>query len=203
MAFTAKEEKSNLPLIPADVHRAVAYALYDLGTHYDKKFDKSTHQCLIIWELPDERMAYTKDGKEVNLPRAISKKYTLSLGEKSNLRKDLQSWRGKVFSEQELQGFDLKSILGANCMLQVIHKKSDEKTYANIATILPLYKGIPSAQPENPIQCFTMEESMEIPEFTPQWIKDVILESDEMKAFAGGESQTPSTESAPIEDVPF
>lgn len=203
MAFTAKSEKTSLPLIRADVHRAVAYALYDLGTHYDKKFDKSSHQCVIIWELPDERMTYTKDGKEINAPRAISRKYTLSLGEKSNLRKDLQSWRGRVFTEQELQGFDLKSILGVNCMLQVIHKESDGAKFANISAVLPLYKGIPSVVPENPIQFFAMEEGMDIPEYTPQWIKEIILESDEMKAIGTTDGQQHDGSSVPDESVPF
>lgn len=185
------EKKERLPLIPADVHRAVCYGLIDLGTHFDKRYEKSTHKCLIMWELPDVRMSYTKDGKDIDAPRVVSKRYTLSIGEKSNLRKDLQSWRGKPFEEQELSGFDIKNILGNNCMIQIIHTKKDDEVYANIATILPLYKGVPSSIPENPMLFFSMEESKVIPEGIPDWIKKEIMESAEMQETSINESLTP------------
>lgn len=188
--------KTALPLIPADVHQGVCYALYDLGTTYDKLYDKSTHKIIILWELPNERMVYQKDGKDIDAPRVISKKYTLSLNEKSSLFKDLQSWRGKPFSEQELLGFDIKNILGNNCMLQIIHRTKDNNTFANIANVLPLYKGIPSRVAENPIMFFSLEETRIIPEGTPSWIADLIKQCDEMRDVAVGEGTID-------EDVPF
>ena len=182
MGLTASAgQRDKIDLIPADIHQAVCYGLYDLGTTYDKRYDKSSHKCLILWELPFVRLTYTKDGVEKDLPRAISKKYTLSLNEKSALYKDLQSWRGKPFNEQELLGFDIKNILGQNCILQIIHQVTEKDTYANIANVLPLYKGIPAKTPENPIMFFSLEESRIIPEGTPEWIAKIIQESDEMK----------------------
>lgn len=186
MAFIVKESgESNIPLVEEGVHQAICYALYDLGTHYSEKFDKWSHQCLIAWELPDIRFT-NKDGDDV--PRVVSKKYTLSLGEKSNLRKDLQSWRGKVFTADELLGFDLTSILGSNCMIQIIHTSKDGKTYANIGSIIPCLKSVPTKVPENKLIKFSLDEDAPIPEGIPAWIKAIILDSKELSSADSQES---------------
>jgi hypothetical protein len=52
-----------------------------------------------------------RDGR----PFAMFKNYTLSWSEKANLRLDLQSWRGKPFTQEEMRRFDLETILGAWC----------------------------------------------------------------------------------------
>ena len=44
------------------------------------------------------------------IARTISATYTLSLGERSNLRKMLESWRSRAFTPEELQGFDLEKV---------------------------------------------------------------------------------------------
>ena len=75
----------------------------------------------------------------------LTKKYTLSLGEQANLRKDLESWRGKPFSAEELAGgFDLEHLYGINCLLGIQHEQNADgtKTYANITAILPPQKGM-------------------------------------------------------------
>jgi len=53
----------------------------------------------------------------------ISKRYTMSLGEQSTLRKDLESWRGKKFTPEELQGFDL------NACIDFIFEKAPEYAF--------------------------------------------------------------------------
>lgn len=176
MSFIVKESGSSFPPIPADTYHAVCYGLIEIGTHYNKKYDKDAHECIIMWEIPDSRITL-KEGNEV--ARSISKKYTLSLGEKANLYKDLVSWRGRAFAKEELEGFDLKNLLGANCMIQVIHNESGGKVYANISAILPLYKGIPKKTPENEFVFFTFNESNTIPHNLPPWIKTFITTSKE------------------------
>jgi hypothetical protein len=75
-----------------------------------------------------------EDGK----PFSIHKTYTVSLHEKSKLRADLQAWRGKMFTPEELAGFDLGKILGQYCIIQVVH--SEDGKFANVQTIMA-YKG--------------------------------------------------------------
>jgi len=195
MGLTVKEGGSNLPPIPEDVYQGICYSIYDLGTQFSEKFGKSAHQCVIIWEIPDQRITIEKDGKKVDLPRVVSKKYTMSLNEKANLRRDLQSWRGRAFTENELEGFDITKLLGANCMIQIVHTKKGEKTYANISSILPLYKGMQKKGPENPTVVYEITDGP-IPEGTPKWIADLIGQSAELQGVVAESNQT-------YDDVPF
>lgn len=187
------------------VHRAVCYSIYDLGTHRDDRYQKDVHKVLMIWELPDERVDVDRDGEKKNLPRVISKKYTLSLGEKAILRKDLETWRGRAFTAEELKGFDLQNVLGKGCQLQVIHKMSEGKgkKYANIMAIIPLPKGSPKLTPENPVRWFSFAENKPIPDGTPDWIKDEIHKSEEWLSMTGQPGMTAGDEPPLDDDIPF
>jgi hypothetical protein len=177
MSLFAKEPENERILISEGVHLAVCIGVFDLGTQYNKIFDKEAHQVLIMWEIPDERIKID----EKDLPLAISKKYTLSLHEKAQLRKDLESWRGKAFPAETLkEGFDLKKILGKTCQLQIIHNENNGKTYANIAGIMALPKGTSSLEPENPLKFYSIDQK-EIPEDIPDWIKELIKNSKEFQ----------------------
>lgn len=199
----AKSGGASFDPVAEGVYNAVCYSVVDLGHHLDPTFGKRNHSCLITWEIPSERITIEKDGVKMDLPRAISRTYTLTLGEKSNLRKDLQTWRGRVFTEQELEGFDIKNLLGKSCMLQVIHNKKGEKTYANIAAIMPLMKGMAPLAPENPLTFYSMADHQDqIPEKVPEWVRDIIKTSDEWVAFRPAEeSQTSNVSDGG--DVPF
>lgn len=67
--------------------------------------------------------------------------FTVSLHEKSRLRPFLEAWRGKRFTKEELQGFDLENLLDVPCTIQVIHNESGDNTYANISSIMPAQAG--------------------------------------------------------------
>ena len=143
--------------------------------------DKDIHKVLIIWELTHERIEWEGEDK----PRVISKEYSLSLHKKSTLRKDLESWRGISFSDQELEGFNLDKILGANAMINVIHKTKDDRTYANVAGISPLMKNMQKIKPENEVfgWSFDNDGPTQLPEDTPEWIKKKIEASLEWQAY--------------------
>ena len=87
-----------------------------------------------MWQIDEDR----DDGK----PFHVQKRYTLSLHEKAGLRKDLESWRGKPFSDTELQGFDVENLLGVAAMLNIVHAVVQGSTFANIASIMRLAKGM-------------------------------------------------------------
>ncbi|MEY4385808.1 MAG: hypothetical protein RLY20_1091 [Verrucomicrobiota bacterium] len=40
-------------------------------------------------------------------------------------------------------GFDVESIIGTNCLLNIQHNQVSDKTYANVVSIMPLVKGMP------------------------------------------------------------
>ena len=123
---------------PAGNHLAVCYEVIDLGTQ-ESTFNnevKKARKVWIGWETPHETM---EDGR----PFVIGRRYTLSGHEKSTLRKDLESWRGKSFTDEEFgaEGFDIQSVIGKACFLNVVHNEKGDKTYSNIASIAALPKG--------------------------------------------------------------
>ena len=203
MALLAKDEGGKgFDPVEAGVHKAICIAVYDLGTQYNEIFNKSARQVLLMWELPDQRIQI----EDRDLPRAISKKYTLSLHEKANLRQDLEGWRGKAFTEKELAGFDVIKLLGVNCQIQVIHKKTERKTYANIKAILPLPKD-QWKEPENPLRSFSFEDDETFPEGMQEWVIKIIEESDEYQR-KGADYEHYDEEDGPPpdrfdDDIPF
>jgi hypothetical protein len=105
--------------------------------------DKFQHKIIIAWEITE--MINAPESEYHGKPYMLNKKYTLSLGEKANLRKDLESWRGVPFTEEELKtGFAVDKLYGVNCYLGIKHeadKKDPSKVYANVTAILPPPKG--------------------------------------------------------------
>lgn len=128
MPLIIQEDPNKYPLPPEGLHKAVCVDVVDLG-ELDTKFG-SKHKLSIIFELEDE----DEEGRRF----IVGKRYTWSLNEKSNLRKDLERWLGKKYrSEELLAGIDLEEFLGLNATIFIAHNQGEERTYANIETILP------------------------------------------------------------------
>jgi hypothetical protein len=177
--------------IEAGVHLAVCYGIYDLGTHRDEKYEKDRHQIVVLWEVPDSRIEIERDGRKRDLPRAISNRYTLSLNEKATLRKDLEAWRGRPFTAEELDGFDMRNILGKSCQLGIVHVTKGDRTFATINSILGLPRGVKPLDLENEMQWFSFEESVDIPTTAPDWIKEQIAASKEFVAACNKSHEVP------------
>jgi hypothetical protein len=132
--------------VPPGNHIAVCCAVVDLGRQEVKSemYGSSIkHQVYIQWELPQEPLEWTdKDGNEQKGFMRIGKTYTVSLHENANLRADLENWRGRAFTRDELDGFDLTTIAGVPAMVNVVHKVNGQKTYANVTGVTPLPKGM-------------------------------------------------------------
>lgn len=176
----------NIDPIPEGLHLAVCYLVADMGTHTDERWKKEIHKAVIGWEIPAERIDVDRDGQTVNLPRAISERFTLSLHKKANLRHKLETWRGKAFTVEELAGFDVRDVLSAPCQLQVMHvTKDDGQVFANVTAVMPWPKGMPVIKAENPLQWFSFEEGSELPDNLPSWIVEEIQASHEWKALQG------------------
>ena len=137
IAKQSSNSQSDFKLPPAGSFLARLYRIIDIGTQTTEWMGKKKMQRKIItmFELHGEdndgHPLQTAEGK----PLIVSKRYTLSLDEKATLRKDLEAWRGKAFTQKELDGFNLEVLLGKCCMVSITHSTYDGKEYANIAGI--------------------------------------------------------------------
>lgn len=142
MSFYVEDKGGNFERCPSGMHLARCYRIIDLGTQKSEYMGqtKYLHKIMLGWEIHGTDDAgqplKMKDGR----PFAIFKNYTLSWSEKANLRLDLQSWRGRPFTQDEMQRFDLKNVLGAFCMLNIIERpgKNDNKMYTNVDGVTPV-----------------------------------------------------------------
>jgi hypothetical protein len=167
--------------IPAGLYVATCSSVIDLGTQHNEKWDNDLHKVLITWEIP-ELLITTEKG---DLPRVISQRYTLSLNERANLRKMLESWRGKPFTDEELRGFNITKLIGVGCQLQVVQSQANGKTYANVSAIVPLPKGTKASKLQNTAILFSLNNvnpETKLPEAMPDWVKGIIMQSKEWQA---------------------
>lgn len=132
--------------VPAGNHVGICSMVVGLGKQriQSQLYGESVKpQIYVAWELPHEPITWTdKDGNERTGPMRIGKVYTLSLHENAALRGDLESWRGRAFTEEERKGFDINKLAGAPAMVNVLHAEKNGKTYANVAGVTPLPKGM-------------------------------------------------------------
>lgn len=165
---------SNYDPIPEGTHLAVCNMIVDLGMQYNETYKNTSRKVLIGWELPEEHIEL-EDGEHT---RTISKRYTASLSESSNLRQDLAAWRSRDFTPEELAAFDLRNIIGKSCLLTIIHKDSNGKTYANIQSISALPKGMQKGELSEGATLFDLDtDPLDAVDLLPKWIADIIKKS--------------------------
>jgi hypothetical protein len=161
--------------------------------------DVTRHRVLLYWELSNELADF--DGTQK--PLSVSKEFTLSMNEKSSLRKMLESWRGKAFTESEANAFDITKLMGVPCMVNVIHVTSGKgNQYENITSITPLPKGMEKPTQVNASVEFSIDGfDQALFDSFPDFIKDKINSSAEMLA-----KVDKTVEPEPVEgsdDLPF
>lgn len=201
MGRYAKESGGDFKQCPAGTHVARFIKLIDLGTQHGEYQGKPTirEQVIVQWEVPGE-VVETADGPQ---PMIVSKFYTNSLGEKANLRADLEMWRGKQFTPEELGGFDLMKILGAPCLVTVIHNDDGK---ARVKGVMALPKGTTCPTAHNAPSSFWIDPWDDNAFMSlPEGFRKIVAQSDEFKAMAGTPETTAATSKSdePEDDIPF
>lgn len=179
MGRYTKETGGDFKQPPAGNHPARCYKIVDLGTQVGEYQGEPTvrNQVLLTWELPTELM---DDGR----PFSVSAFVTNSLNEKAKLRGWLEAWRGKAFTPDELEGFDLEKILGTTCMLNVIH---NAKGKAVVSSIARLPKGLECPVAVNEKSVFWIEQwDADNYNALPDGIKKIIQQSKEYTSKEAG-----------------
>ncbi len=176
---------------PEGNHSARCIQIIDLGTQKSewKGQPRFVAQVRLVWELPEVTKEF-REG-EGEKPFLIAKTYTASIGKKSALSKDLESWRGRAFTDEERAGFDLKNVLGKPCLLNVIHETKDGNTYANISSVSQVPKGMTVKPAVNPIVEFSLSEfSQAAFDALPDFLKEKIRLSPEYAHATSGAQQS-------------
>jgi len=205
MSIKIPKSSGDFKLPPADTHIARCVSIIDLGTQEVVWQGKTKNQrkIRISWELPNEKEIFSEEKGEQ--PFLVSKDYTLSMADLATLRKDLESWRGKPFTEEECEVFDEQKLLGAPCMLTIIHNAKGDKTYANIANVTRLLKGTTCPDQINPSISYNSESGdTDVYKSLPEWLRVKIAKSPEFQAASGNHHSPPAgAEDDDSDSIPF
>lgn len=143
------------------------YRFIDMGTQQTTDFNgavKHVHQVRLSWELPTELM---EKGSNAGKPFSMTQTFTWSMHEKANLRKLLETWRGKKFTDADFgdNGFNTRKLIGVSCTMSIVHKeKKDGTTGSKISAITPIMKGMECPPQVNESLYFSFDEAMSKPE---------------------------------------
>lgn len=173
--MVVREPEQGFVQAPAGVHAAVCVDEIDMGM-VANRFDPASDPVptvRLVWQIAEDM----PDGK----PFLVKKDYRASLHEKAALRKDLEGWRGRPFTFDELAGFDLENVVAAPCMLNLVEKRSQKgKMFTNIAAIMPLAKGMVKLAPRDYIRVKDRPAPTKAPEpeHAPPWDPNQMNDDD-------------------------
>jgi len=179
MALISKDSggSGSFEPVPEGTHIARCITVVDIG--FQETPWGSKEKVYLGFEVPDVRVEWKdKDGADHEGPAIIGSRYTNSINEKAILGQHLVSWRGKQFTDDERQGFDLFNVLGAPCMLSVTHNTKGDRTYANITGIMRLPQGMTAPEIEGELIGYTPNDPAMIGNLTklPEWLQKLCKE---------------------------
>ncbi len=159
MSLIISEQAQDFEVVETGIHRAVCCDIVDIGKQVNKFTGEEQDKVRIHWMVE----ALMTRGKFAGKPLGLVKYYTKSLHKKSNLRKDLDKWRGRPFTEEELKGFDLEKVIGTCCQLNVMASEKDPETKRFVSDVLPDVQGAEKLEiPEDYVRSKDRSDKAEI-----------------------------------------
>lgn len=206
MSIIATNNSVPRELIPSGNYVARCYKMIQIGTVEEiiNGEKKQLHKVRIGWEFPNDQKVFSEEkGPQ---PIVYDEEYTLSMGDKANLRKMLESWRGKGFSVEEAKAFDITKLIGVTCMVNIIHvqgKRDPSKTYSKIGSVSSVPKGFTIPAQINPTFVLSYD-NFDHAKFDslPDFIKDKMKTSVEYKALTGYPQQSQQPVQQPVQQQP-
>jgi hypothetical protein len=203
MGLTVKASgvTSQFKQVPPGMHLARCYRVIDMGTQITtwKGATKQQPKVMLQFEVHSEDASGHALITDKGEPLSISKTFTASLGENAILRQELENWRSRAFTQEELNGFELKNVLGAWALLSVVKEVgNDGNEYTNISSINPVSSQMKKAglpDPHNELTIFDMEDpNMELFETFSNKMKEKLQATPEWKErFSNSQSFNPVT----------
>lgn len=172
MAMIAKDGGGDFKLLEEGAHAAVCDMMADLGMQDGGSFGPK-HKVYIRFQVPSERVKGEWEGEKYDRPMVTGIQLTLSLGKNSAMRPLLESWRGKAFTAEEIRGFDVTKVAGKPALINIVHEEKNGKTYANIASIMPIPKGMEVPQLEGELIVYD-DDNLDNFDKLPEWLRKKI-----------------------------
>lgn len=209
MSLIAKETSSYTPP-PEGTHIARCFGCIDLGFQPQPNGSKFRPgpKVMLIFELCHERVKYDDNGTEKERLATISCEYNNTLGKKAKLRKHLDAWRGRAFTDEELKGFLLTKVLGAGCSVTIVHtKKQDGSKGAKIEAVTAVPKGTTVPEIWNKTIAYDIDQGRnEVFKSLHEWVQKKIEQCGEWNQADTGshvDAEAPAHEEDDQDPLPF
>ncbi len=205
MGSIVKENGGDFKVLDEGTHLSICDAVIDVGLQNTPWGSQQEHVHM-RFEVPAERVQFIRDGEELDEPMTIWARFNKTLNRKATLRKDLESWRGRKFTEEELQGFELFNVAGKPCLITVVHNQTADRTYANISGIAQVMKGQEIPAQELDAILFSPDDTDQYKD-VPEWLQKKFDERVEIEEVPDNVIDMPQGEPVaddlPEDDIPF
>lgn len=143
----AKGCDSKFKVHPEGQFLAQLVDVVDMGERVEKFQDydpKVSEKCVFVFRTGETN----ESGQLIDVDR----EFTVSMGDKANLRKALEQWRGKKYTNEEIgDGVGIGKLCGNWALITVEHKSSQSgNTYAVINSIVGVPKVMEANKPKFP-----------------------------------------------------
>ena len=177
MAKIKDRAKPSIPPVEPGTYTAICVHAIEIGeqmtTFQGSKSYKN--QVLYCFELVGEFIEINGEKQ----PRVLSKTFNIPKNQKSEnsgLRKFVESWKGKKFTNDEWLEFDTNDVVGQECMLGVVLNDTGE--YSNIDSVVGMPKGFSAGSPISELIKFDIDPwSQEAFEKLPDWAQERVKKS--------------------------
>lgn len=198
MSINFKSEKKPKELLPAGAYIATLYSVVQFGTMNGEYKGQPTkkNKIRLTWELPEELRDF--DGEQK--PMVVGKTYTASIFEQAKLRPIVEGILGEVDEET----FSIESLVGKPCMVQLAPAEYLGNEYMDVVSATQLPKSVPAPKQINPSVYLDYQEGWndEVYANLPQWMKDKMADSEEMRKRNGFAEKVEDSEDMAA-SVPF
>ena len=203
MPIIATNESKSLPIVEPGTHIARCVQMIHVGTIKEQFEDKDIIKNVVrvTFEIPG--VTHTFDESKGAEPRLLSKEFTLSLNPKATLRKFLDTWRGKPFTPEQANKFDVSTLIGVPCMLSIGKKTSAKnKEYNTIDSAIAVPNGVPVPDAFNQLVEINFDNIAEHFKIIPNYIVDKIKTTPEYQqcGFTFPDSGENSTENVSTDE---
>lgn len=177
MAKIKDRAKPTIPPVAPGTYTAICVHAIEIGeqmtTFQGSKSYKN--QVMYCFELVGEFIEINGEKQ----PRVLSKTFNIPKNQKSEnsgLRKFVESWQGKKYTNDDWAEFDTNDVVGLECMIGVVLNDTGE--YANIDSVMGLPKGMSAGQPQSSLIRFDIDPwNQDDFERLPEWAQERVKKS--------------------------